>query len=186
MTSTDPKTRQKGFSSLKTNLPNTPPSLYKKLAYGLFFFYWHSDGPVEQENDAQAIASLLANLQNKKFILFSRAMFQALKKLWLRIDYHRNSKYLNLLNYLFEEVYKFLRLKNKARLFALWNDFLVEQIFFDTKGLLTSKGYGLPVPVYNRRHYQETRDQKFQRITGDLSACLNCGVTSSWPLQRIG
>ena len=144
LSSTEPKTRQKALETLQTHILAIEPTDYKKVAYGLFYYYWHSDGYQIQEEDAQAIANLLNDLTNKKFILFTRALFLGLRRLWVKIDYHRSSKYLSLLNVLFKRVYTVLKSKNKVRLYELWNDFLFESILMEDKGELISKRDRLP------------------------------------------
>ena len=153
LTSTDSKTRQQGITILQQNIQTTPSTLYKKLCYGLFFYYWHSDGFADQETDAETIANLLSDLPNKRFVLLFKSLFLSLKKLWFKIDYHRTSKYLNLLNHLYKKVYSVLKQKNKTRLYIIWNDFLVDSLFFDHKGSLKSEGNGVSVSVCYERSF---------------------------------
>ncbi len=144
LSSTEPKKRQKALETLQTHILAISPIDYKKVAYGLFYYYWHSDGYQNQEEDATAIADLLDNLTNKKFILLTKALFLALRRLWVKIDYHRSSKYLSLLNAILRKVYAVLKSKNKVKLYEIWNDFLFEGILIEDRGWLISEVDGVP------------------------------------------
>ena len=134
LSSIEQKVRQKAFNSAQINLPSLPHSAYKKICYGLFFYYWHSDGLENQEKDAQAICSLLQPLKRSSFALFAKTFFEVMKKLWNRIDYHRTNKFLGLVKDLFKSIYKRIKSENSQLLFDYWNRYLSTQLFTDLKG----------------------------------------------------
>ena len=168
LSSTEPKIRQKALENLQTHILALSPVEYKKVAYGLFYYYWHSDGYQNQEEDADAIANLLDGLTNKKFILLAKALFLGLRRLWAKIDYHRTAKYLSLLNVLLKKVYAVLKSKNKVRLYELWNDFLFESILMEDKGELTSQGDRLSDSVCVQRDLLRVQGKQHKGLSGFL------------------
>lgn len=134
LASIDLKVRQKALSTLQTQLPTLDRSSYKKICYGLFFFFWHSDGLDNQEKDSESICNLFGLLKKAGFVYFAKMMFEVLKKLWNRIDYHRANKFLGLVKDLLKAVYKRVKSENSKVLFDNWNKYLSSKLFKDPKG----------------------------------------------------
>jgi len=151
LASIDEKIRHTAFNTLKTSISEIPRASYKKICYGLFFYYWHSDGLDNQAEDSLKISSLIADMKNANFIAFSAAMLGVLNKLWNRIDYHRTNKFLGLTKDFFKAVYKKLKGTNSKATFNCWNTFLKNKLFGDFKCKITSKRYHLRVCLHNWR-----------------------------------
>jgi len=143
--------RQKALAALPAHLQTVPRTSYKRIAYGLFFFYYHSDGLTNQANDAEAICGLFTSLSRASFVFFARTMFEVFKRLWHRIDYHRLNKYLGLVKDVLRAVYKRIRAEKSQLLFDYWNKYLCAKLFGDDKGELSSAGPVLRVPVHRGR-----------------------------------
>ena len=130
--------RQKALASLRQQLPNIPRTSYKRIAYGLFFFYYHSDGLDNQQTDAEAICGLFACLSRASFVFFARTLLEVFKRLWHRIDYHRANKYLGLVRDVLRAVYARIKSENSQLLFDYWNRYLCQKLFIEDKGWLSS------------------------------------------------
>ena len=151
LSSIDTPVRQKAISALLNAFPSIPRTEYKKIAYGLFFFYYHSDGLDNQASDAESICGLFAPLKRASFIFFARTMFEVFKKLWHRIDYHRANKYLGLVKDVLRAIYQRIRAEKSQLLFSYWNKYLVQKLFNDGKGYLMSEGSAFRVSVRGPR-----------------------------------
>lgn len=134
LSSIDTPVRQKAIAALHNILPSVPRTEYKKIAYGLFFFYYHSDGPDAQARDAETVCGLFRPLKRSSFIFFARTMFEVFKKLWHRIDYHRANKYLGLVKDVLRAVYARIKEEKSQLLFGYWNKYLAKKLFSDGKG----------------------------------------------------
>lgn len=131
--------RQKALAALNGQLEQIPRSSYKRIAYGLFFFYYHSDGLNNQATDAEAICALFSCLKRASFVFFARTMFEVFKRLWHRIDYHRLNKYLGLVKDVLRAIYKRIRVEKSQLLFDYWNKYVAASLFADDKGSLSSE-----------------------------------------------
>lgn len=138
--SMDSKLRKQALSCLKSHIPSVPRSSYKRIAYGLFFLYYHSDGIENQTSDSESICNLFGLLKRASFIYLARTIFEVFKKLWTRIDYHRTNKYLGLVKDILKVIYKRMKAEKSQLLFNYWNKYLTTKLFGDGKGYLMSKG----------------------------------------------
>ncbi len=125
-------TRQEAFENLKKYAGCLQQSQLNKISYGLFFFFWHSDGYENQTNDSEKITGLFFSLSKQKAFEYFEELLLNLKDLWHQIDYHRKDKYLRLLRVIFFDFFKLLDCKKGHDLYQL-DKFLIEKILFDTK-----------------------------------------------------
>lgn len=132
-----PEKRKTGLTNLKRLLNQIDPQNYKKISYGLFYYYWWSDGYINQEKDCQAIANLGDLLNDENHLILTKSLFEVFVQLWSKIDYHRANKFLKLCKEVFLAFYKFLNGKDK-KMISEWNGFLIKTVFFgkNSKGLL--------------------------------------------------
>lgn len=132
-----PEKRKTGFNNLIRLIPQIDPQNYKKISYGLFYYYWWSDGYINQEKDCEAISNLGNLLDDEKRLKLTKSIFEVFVQLWSKIDYHRTNKFLKLCKDVFLAFYKFLGDKDK-KLISDWNGFLIKEVFFakNSKGLL--------------------------------------------------
>jgi hypothetical protein len=132
-----PEKRKTGFSEIQKTMVKINVDQYKKLCYGIFYYFWWSDGFENQEKDIQAIINLSAGLDESGKLNFVKYFFQVFTKLWNKIDYHRINKFLKLIKEVFFDFYKYLRDRERSNI-SKWNSFIITEIFSNpyAKGIL--------------------------------------------------
>ena len=105
---------------------------FRKLSTGLFYFFWFSDGPVQQDNDRNSIVSLLDKIESSRKLSWVQSLLSTFMELWQTMDRLRHDKYLSLLKSLTIRIYSNLA-ENWPADFGRWNDFLSSSVVHDDK-----------------------------------------------------
>lgn len=84
--------------------------LFMKLAYGIYYCYWHSDKPLVQHDCAHRIALLVhCPSTNLTKCLLVRCILRLLCREWAKLDRYRIDKYMSLVRKIFFQILLFVK-----------------------------------------------------------------------------
>lgn len=78
--------RSKGMSQLRETIHQTEESQFHKIAYGLFYYFWFSDGYEQQERDIEQILEFLNGFDSEKQDKFFQSLVLVFIKFSNQID----------------------------------------------------------------------------------------------------
>lgn len=141
LASIDSPTRIAAYAELRSLSSAITSETLTRIAVALFYFYWHSETPAEEDLTRAQILSFMDEVPLSQQQQLRFTFLESLVKLWESVDKERVQKYLRLLKAFYSKVYaEFHCEKLFKRSMVAWNDFLSTCIIFNSRCKLTSPG----------------------------------------------